>query len=109
MSYAGHSNMDEWERQAAQMLPPLMAFDFRLMYEFIQKSGLKRPPPTSTAKPNSSATPHANSKTSSRKPKSHSASEIESPRRGARISATGRARDDQPAPWCQRVDQGGRA
>jgi DNA-binding transcriptional LysR family regulator len=31
------------------------------------------------------------------------------PRRGARISATGRARDDQPAPWCQRVDQGGRA
>jgi hypothetical protein len=36
--------MDEWERQAAQMLPPLMAFDFRLMYEFIQKSGLKATP-----------------------------------------------------------------
>src|SRR5262245_19747745 len=31
------------------------------------------------------------------------------PRRGARIYATGRARDDQPAPWRQRVDQGGRA
>ena len=44
VSYAGHSNMDEWERQAAQMLPPLMAFDFRLMYEFIQKSGLKGTP-----------------------------------------------------------------
>ena len=29
-------------------------------------------------------------------------------RSAARISATGRARDDQPAP-CQRVDQGGRA
>ena len=44
MTYAGHSNMDEWERQAAQMLPPLMAFDFRLMYEFIQESGLKATP-----------------------------------------------------------------
>jgi uncharacterized protein YbjT (DUF2867 family) len=44
VSYAGHSNMDEWERQAAQMLPPLTAFDFRLMYEFIQKSGLKATP-----------------------------------------------------------------
>jgi hypothetical protein len=44
VSYGGHSNMDEWERQAAQMLPPLTAFDFRLMYEFIQKSGLKATP-----------------------------------------------------------------
>jgi hypothetical protein len=26
------------------MLPPLTAFDFRLMYEFIQKSGLKATP-----------------------------------------------------------------
>src|SRR5262249_9318715 len=36
---------DRYHRErVAQMLPPLMAFDFRLKYEFIQKSGVKATP-----------------------------------------------------------------
>lgn len=36
----GGDDMDSWEQQAAQYLPPWMAFDFRLMYEHFQKEGL---------------------------------------------------------------------
>ncbi|HMO79296.1 MAG TPA: NmrA family NAD(P)-binding protein [Pyrinomonadaceae bacterium] len=36
----GGDDMDAWEEQARAMLPPWMAFDFRLMYEHFQKSGL---------------------------------------------------------------------
>jgi uncharacterized protein YbjT (DUF2867 family) len=38
--YAGE-DMDAWERQSLQYLPALMVFDFRLMYEFFQKQGLR--------------------------------------------------------------------
>lgn len=40
----GGNDMDAWERQAVQMLPAWMAFDFRLMYEFFQEKGLKAVP-----------------------------------------------------------------
>jgi uncharacterized protein YbjT (DUF2867 family) len=36
----GGDDLDAWEKQAIQMLPPWMAFDFRLMYEEFQKHGL---------------------------------------------------------------------
>jgi len=40
IAYAG-DDLDAWEAQSLQYLPPWMVFDFRLMYEFFQKSGLK--------------------------------------------------------------------
>jgi uncharacterized protein YbjT (DUF2867 family) len=36
----GGDDMDAWEQQAATMLPPWMAYDFRLMYEWFQTHGL---------------------------------------------------------------------
>ena len=38
--YAG-DDLDAWEAQSLQYLPPWMVFDFRLMYAFFQKDGLK--------------------------------------------------------------------
>lgn len=43
VAYAGH-DMDAWEKQAVQMLPAWMAFDFRLMYEHFLKKGLLATP-----------------------------------------------------------------
>jgi uncharacterized protein YbjT (DUF2867 family) len=40
ITYAG-DDMDAWEKQAVQFYPAWMAFDFRRMYEFFQKQGLK--------------------------------------------------------------------
>jgi uncharacterized protein YbjT (DUF2867 family) len=40
ITYAG-DDLDAWEAQSLQYLPPWMVFDFRLMYDFFQKSGLK--------------------------------------------------------------------
>lgn len=40
VAYAG-DDLDAWERQSLQYLPPWMVFDFRLMYDFFQKHGLK--------------------------------------------------------------------
>ncbi|MEO6324668.1 MAG: FMN-dependent NADH-azoreductase, partial [Thermoanaerobaculia bacterium] len=37
----GGDDLDRWEEQQLQYLPAFLAFDFRLMYEFFQKSGLK--------------------------------------------------------------------
>jgi uncharacterized protein YbjT (DUF2867 family) len=37
----GGNDLDAWERQATQMLPEWMAFDFRLMYAHFGKHGLK--------------------------------------------------------------------
>jgi uncharacterized protein YbjT (DUF2867 family) len=37
----GGNDLDTWEQQAAQFFPAWMAFDFRLMYEFFNKEGLK--------------------------------------------------------------------
>ena len=39
VAYIG-DDLDSWEREAAKMLPPWMAFDFRLMYAHFQKHGL---------------------------------------------------------------------
>lgn len=36
----GGNDLDAWEKQAAQMLPDWMAFDFRLMYAQFQEKGL---------------------------------------------------------------------
>ena len=38
--YAG-DDLDAWEAQSLQYLPPWMVFDFRLMYAFFQEKGLK--------------------------------------------------------------------
>lgn len=35
----GGDDLDAWEKQAAQALPPWMAFDFRMMYEFFHQGG----------------------------------------------------------------------
>lgn len=40
----GGEDMDAWENQNSQWIPAWMAFDFRLMYEFFQKEGLKATP-----------------------------------------------------------------
>jgi uncharacterized protein YbjT (DUF2867 family) len=40
IAYAG-DDLDAWEAQSLRYLPPWMVFDFRLMYAFFQKSGLK--------------------------------------------------------------------
>lgn len=37
----GSEDMDAWEKQNVQWFPAWMVFDFRLMYEFFQKEGLK--------------------------------------------------------------------
>ncbi|NBC18236.1 MAG: NmrA family NAD(P)-binding protein [Bacteroidetes bacterium] len=37
----GGDDLDAWEQQALQFLPPFMVFDFRLMYAFFQERGLK--------------------------------------------------------------------
>ena len=39
IAYAGN-DLDAWEKQAVQMLPAWMVFDFRLMYAVFQKTGL---------------------------------------------------------------------
>jgi uncharacterized protein YbjT (DUF2867 family) len=39
--FYGGNDLDAWERQSLQFLPPWMVFDFRLMYEFFQDKGLK--------------------------------------------------------------------
>ena len=38
VAYLG-DDLDAWEREAAKMLPPWMAFDFRLMYDWFQRNG----------------------------------------------------------------------
>jgi uncharacterized protein YbjT (DUF2867 family) len=43
VTYGGH-DMDAWEKQAVQMLPAWMAFDFRIMYEHFQGKGLLATP-----------------------------------------------------------------
>lgn len=40
----GGNDLDAWEKQAVLMLPPWMAFDFRLMYAFFQEKGLLATP-----------------------------------------------------------------
>ncbi|HYR45837.1 MAG TPA: NmrA family NAD(P)-binding protein [Thermoanaerobaculia bacterium] len=40
IAYAG-DDLDAWEAQSLQYLPPWMVFDFRLMYAFFQEKGLK--------------------------------------------------------------------
>jgi uncharacterized protein YbjT (DUF2867 family) len=40
VAYAG-DDLDAWEAQALQFLPPWMVFDLRLMFAFFQKNGLK--------------------------------------------------------------------
>jgi len=40
VAYAG-DDLDAWEQQFLQYLPAWMVFDFKLMYEFFQKHGLK--------------------------------------------------------------------
>jgi uncharacterized protein YbjT (DUF2867 family) len=40
IAYAG-DDLDAWETQSLQYLPPWMVFDLRLMFAFFQKSGLK--------------------------------------------------------------------
>jgi len=37
----GGNDLDAWEQQSLQFLPPWMVFDFRLMYEFFQEKGLR--------------------------------------------------------------------
>jgi len=38
--YSG-DNLDAWEKQFLQYMPEFMVFDFKLMYEFFQESGLR--------------------------------------------------------------------
>jgi uncharacterized protein YbjT (DUF2867 family) len=40
----GGNDLDSWEQQSLEYLPAWMVFDFRLMYEFFQKHGLKATP-----------------------------------------------------------------
>jgi uncharacterized protein YbjT (DUF2867 family) len=40
----GGNDLDAWEEQSLSRLPAWMVFDFRLMYEFFQKYGLKATP-----------------------------------------------------------------
>ncbi len=37
-------DLDAWEKQMLEYLPPWMVFDFRLMYDYFQKKGLKALP-----------------------------------------------------------------
>ncbi|MCL4814941.1 MAG: NmrA family NAD(P)-binding protein [Vicinamibacteraceae bacterium] len=41
--YAG-DDLDAWEQQAVTMLPPWMAYDFRMMYAYFQEHGLAATP-----------------------------------------------------------------
>lgn len=43
IAYAG-DDLDAWEKQSLQYLPPWMVFDFRMMYVHFQKNGLKAGP-----------------------------------------------------------------
>jgi uncharacterized protein YbjT (DUF2867 family) len=43
IKYAG-DDLDAWEQQQLQYLPDWMVFDFRAMYEYFQKQGLKATP-----------------------------------------------------------------
>ena len=43
IKYAG-DDLDAWEQQSLQYLPDWMVFDFRMMYDFFQKNGLKATP-----------------------------------------------------------------
>jgi uncharacterized protein YbjT (DUF2867 family) len=40
----GGDDLDAWEKQSLQYLPAWMVFDFRMMYAFFQKNGLKAAP-----------------------------------------------------------------
>ena len=40
----GGDDLDAWEKQSLQYLPAWMVFDFRMMYAFFQKHGLKATP-----------------------------------------------------------------
>ena len=40
----GGNDLDAWERQALTYMPAYLAFDFREMYDFFQKQGLKASP-----------------------------------------------------------------
>lgn len=40
VAYAGN-DLDAWEKQARQVLPPWLAFDLRLMYAYFQRNGLR--------------------------------------------------------------------
>jgi len=40
ITYAG-DDLDAWERQQLQYMPDWLVFDFRLMYDYFQKNGLK--------------------------------------------------------------------
>lgn len=40
----GGDDLDAWEKQSLQYLPAWMVFDFRMMYAFFQKNGLKATP-----------------------------------------------------------------
>jgi uncharacterized protein YbjT (DUF2867 family) len=42
IAYAG-DDLDAWEAQSLQYMPPWMVFDLRLMYAFFQEKGLKAP------------------------------------------------------------------
>jgi uncharacterized protein YbjT (DUF2867 family) len=61
IAYAG-DDLDAWEAQSLQYLPPWLVFDIRLMYAFFQKSGLKAtgadrlPDKTPRARPGASRT-----------------------------------------------------
>lgn len=43
VSYGGN-DLDTWEQQTLEYLPPWMVFDFKLMYAFFQENGLKAAP-----------------------------------------------------------------
>ena len=43
IAYMGN-DLDAWEKQMLEFLPPWMVFDFRLMYDYFQKKGLKAQP-----------------------------------------------------------------
>ncbi len=43
ITYAG-DDLDTWEKQSLQYLPDWMVFDFRMMYQHFQESGLQASP-----------------------------------------------------------------
>jgi uncharacterized protein YbjT (DUF2867 family) len=40
----GGNDLDVWEKQSLQYMPAVLAFDFRLMYQFFQEKGLRATP-----------------------------------------------------------------
>jgi uncharacterized protein YbjT (DUF2867 family) len=40
VAYAGN-DLESWERQSLQFLPPVMVYDFKLMYRYFQEKGLR--------------------------------------------------------------------